>query len=188
MKNKYPKDFEYFVRENISKYTKKDFILMVENKYKIKMSKHALKSYLGRHNIKERYIDFKKNMKRETQKHKIGAERMTKDGIVIKVANPDIWRRKSRVMYEKYHNCKLTDNDYILFLNGDRNDFSKENLYKSTNQEKCYLHNWGTSSKNKELTKTGILSARLYIRAKEVIKSERRKIKRAKEKGTKKVL
>lgn len=169
MKNKYTKEFECFVRENISKYTKEDFILLVENKYKIKMSKHALKSYLRRHNIKERYIDFKENMKRATQKHKIGAERMTKDGIVIKVANPDVWRRKSRVMYEKYHNCKLSDDDYILFLNGNRNDFSKENLFKSTNREKCYLHNWGTFSKNPELTKTGILSARLIIKAKEML-------------------
>jgi hypothetical protein len=167
MKNKYTKEFEDFVRQNISKYKKEDFILLLEKKYKIKMSKDALKSYIRRHNVKDRYIDYKEYMVRGTAKHKIGAERMTKDGIIVKVAQPNVWRRKSRVMYEKYHNCKLTDDDYILFLNGNRNDFSKENLFKSTNQEKCYLHNWGTSSKNKELTKTGILSARLYIKAKE---------------------
>ena len=168
MKNKYDKEFEYFVRENISKYTKKNFINLLEKRYKIKMSKNALKSYIRRHNIKGRYIDFKKNMVRGTQKHPIGAERMTKDGILIKVAQPNVWRRKARVMYEKYHNCKLTDDDYILFLNQDRNDFSKENLFKSTNNEQCCLHNWGTFSKNPELTKTGILSARLHIKAKEV--------------------
>ena len=167
MRNKYTKEFEDFVRENISKYTKEDFISLLENRYKIKMSKTALKCYIRNHKIEDRYIDYKEHMVRTTAKHQIGAERMTKDGIIIKVAQPDVWRRKSRVMYEKYHNCKLTDDDYILFLNGDRNDFSKENLFKSTNQEKCYLHNWGTSSKNRELTKTGILSARLYIKSKE---------------------
>ena len=168
MRNKYTKEFEDFFKDNISKYTKEDFISLLENKYKIKMSKDALKSYIRRHNVKERYVDYKEYMVRGTAKHSIGAERMTKDGIIVKVAQPNVWRRKSRVMYEKYHNCKLSYDDYILFLNGDRNDFSKENLFKSTNQEKCYLHNWGTSSKNKELTKTGILSARLYIKAKEV--------------------
>lgn len=167
MKNKYTKEFEDFVRENISKYTKEDFISLLEKRYKIKMSKTALKCYIKRHEIEGRYTDYKEYMVRSTAKHKIGAERMTKDGIIVKVAQPNVWRRKSRVMYEKYHNCKLTDNDYILFLNGNRNDFSKENLFKSTNQEKCYLHNWGTSSKNRELTKTGILSARLYIKSKE---------------------
>jgi len=167
MRNKYTKEFEDFVRNNISKYKKEDFISLLENKFNIELSKNALKSYLRKHQIEGRYIDYKEYMVRSTAKHKIGAERMTKDGILIKVAQPNVWRRKSRVMYEKYHNCKLSDDDYILFLNGDRNDFSKENLFKSTNREKCYLHNWGTFSKNPELTKTGILSARVTIKAKE---------------------
>lgn len=172
MRNKYPKDFEDFVRENINKYTKEDFLILLENKFKIKVSKNALKCFLRKHNIEARYIDFKENMVRSTAKHKIGAERMTKDGILIKVAQPNVWRRKSRVMYEKYHNCKLKNDDYIVFLNGNRNDFSKENLYKSTNREKCYVHNWGTFSKNPELTKTGLLSARLVIKAKAVMGNE----------------
>lgn len=165
MRNKYTEEFESFVRENISKYTKEDFLILLENKFKIKVSKNALKCFLRKHNIEGRYIDYKENMVRSTPKHPIGAERMTKDGILIKVAQPNVWRRKSRVMYEKYHDCKLSDDDYILFLNQDRNDFSKENLFKSSNREKCYLHNWGTFSKNPELTKTGILSARLMIKA-----------------------
>lgn len=166
MKNKYTQGFEDFVRNNISKYTKEDFLALLKNKFNIEVTKNDLKCYLRRHKIDGRYIDFKENMVRNTAKHKIGAERMTKDGIYIKVAEPNVWRRKSRVMYEKYHNCKLSDDDYILFLNQDRNDFSKENLFKSTNSEQCCLHNWGTFSKNPELTKTGILTARLFLKAK----------------------
>ena len=172
MRNKYTEEFEIFVKENISKYTKEDFILLLEKKFKLKISKNALKSYIRKHNIKDRYIDFKKNMVRSTPKHPIGAERMTKDGILIKVAQPNVWKRKARVMYEKYHNCKLNASDYILFLNQDRNDFSKENLIKSSNREQCYLHNWGTFSSDPRLTKLGILSARLTIKAKDVINSE----------------
>ena len=171
MKNRYSKDFEDFVRKNISKYKKEDFISLLESRFNLKISKTQLKCYIKRHNIEGRYIDYKENMVRSTQKHPIGAERMTKDGIMIKVAQPNVWRKKSRVMYEKYHNCKLNDEDYILFLNQDRNDFSKENLYKSSNREQCYLHNWGTFSKNPELTKSGILSARLTIKAKDKLES-----------------
>lgn len=156
-----------FVRKNISKYKKEDFRLLLEKLFKIKISKNALKSYLRRHKIQDRYIDYKTNMIRSTQKHPIGAERMTKDGILIKVAQPNVWRRKSRVMYERYHNCKLSDNDYIIFLNQDRNDFSKENLFKSTNKEKCCMQNSGTYSSNPKLTELGLLSARLFIKAKE---------------------
>lgn len=70
-------------------------------------------------------------------------------------------------MYEKYHNCKLKDNDYIIFLNQDNNDFSKENLIKSSQQEIAYLHNYKTFSTDPRLTKLGILSAKLMIKLKE---------------------
>lgn len=165
MKNKYPIEMEDFVKNNISKYTKEKFMRLLEKKYNLKMTKTALKNYLQRHKIKERYTDFKESKVRATAKHQIGAERMTKDGILIKIAQPNVWMKKSRYMYEQYHNCKLSDEDYILFLNQDRTDFSKENLYKSSNREQCYLHNWGTFSTNPKLTEIGILSARLTIKA-----------------------
>ena len=37
---------------------------------------------------------------------------------------------KQRYLYEHYHNVTLNTNDFIIFLNGDKKDFSKENLYK----------------------------------------------------------
>ena len=168
MRNKYTKEFEEFVKKNVSKYKKEEFRLLLQDRYNIRLSSDALRRYLNKHHIKEKYIDYKKSNVRDRSKCPIGAERTTKDGVFIKVAQPDKWRRKTRVMYEKYHNCKLQDDEYIVFLNQDRNDFSKENLFKSSNQEKCYLHNWKTYSSDPELTKTGILSARLFIKAKEV--------------------
>ena len=106
---------------------------------------------------------------RDVYKCPIGAEKVVDDGIFIKVEQPDKWRRKSRVMYEKYHNCKLKDDEYIVFLNQDRNDFSKENLIKTTQKEIAYLHNYDTFSKNPKLTELGILSAKLMIKAKEIV-------------------
>lgn len=70
-------------------------------------------------------------------------------------------------MYEKYYNCKLKDDEYIVFLNQNNNDFRKENLIKSSSKEIAYLHNCQTFSSLPELTKTGILSAKLMIKAKE---------------------
>jgi len=37
---------------------------------------------------------------------------------------------KQRYLYEQYHSVKLKTNELIIFLNGDKKDFSKENLYK----------------------------------------------------------
>ena len=69
-------------------------------------------------------------------------------------------------MYEKYHNCKLTNDDFIVFLNQDRNDFSKENLKRITRRESSILSNQKMFSKDKDLTNLGILTAKLMIKSK----------------------
>ncbi len=168
MRNKYTKEFEDFVKHNVNKYTKEDFRLLLEDNFNIKISKDALRRYLNRHHIKEKYNDYKKSNARKVYKCSIGTERKTNEGTFVKVAHPDIWRRKTKVMYEKHYKCKLKDSDYVIFLNQNRNDFSKNNLMKVTKKEMSYLYNKNIYSTNPELTKTGLLSAKLMIKTKEV--------------------
>lgn len=172
MRNRYTKEFEDFIRENISKYTREDLRLLLEDKFNIKLSSDALRRYLNRKHIKERYIDYAKHNVRNNSVYKcpVGAEQITKEGVFIKIAQPDVWRRKSRVMYEKYHNCKLKDDEYIVFLNQNNQDFSKENLIKSSRREIAHLHNNKTFSSDPELTKLGLLAAKLMIKTKEMVK------------------
>lgn len=169
MRNKYTKEFENFVRENISNYTKEDFRLLLEEKFNMEITMEALRRYLNRNNIEARYTNYAKhNVRKDTvYKRPIGSEQVTKDGVFIKVAQPDVWRRKSRVMYEKYHNCKLKDDEYIVFLNHNNNDFSKENLAKSSLREIAYLHNKEMYSSNPSLTRLGLLTAKLMIKVNE---------------------
>ncbi len=168
MRNKYDKDFENFVRKNVNKYTKEELRQLIQNKFNIQISSESLRRYLNRHKIKDKYIDYKECNVRNVYRTPIGTEHITPEGVFIKVAQPDIWRRKSRVMYEKYHNCKLKDDDYIIFLNQNNNDFSKENLIKSSRSEIAYLHNKKMFSKKAELTQLGILTARLMIKTNKV--------------------
>lgn len=168
MKNKYTEEFKKFVKNNINKYTKEDFIILLKDKFNIKISKDALRRYLNRHHIKEKYTDYKEYNVRNVYKCPVGFEKATKEGTFIKVKQPDVWRRKTKVMYEKHNKCKLKDTDYVIFLNQDKNDYSKSNLMKVSHNEMSYLYNAKIYSKNPELTKTGILSAKLMIKAKEV--------------------
>lgn len=168
MRNRYTKEFENFIKQNITKYTKEELRSLLQSRYNIQMSSEALRRYINRHKIKGKYIDYKKNNVRKVYKCPIGTEKITNEGVFIKVAQPDNWRRKTRVMYEKYHKCKLKKDDYILFLNQNNNDFSKENLIKVSLKEIAYLHNYDTFSSNPKLTELGILSARLMIKTKEV--------------------
>ena len=166
MKNRYTNEFKDFIKENVSKYTKEDLRLLLQDKFDITLSNEALRRYLNRHKIKGKYIDYKEYNVRNVDKCSIGTERITDEGVFVKIAQPDKWRRKSRVMYEKYHNCKLKDNEYIVFLNHNNKDFSKENLAKTSLQEIAYLHNKEMYSSNPKLTKLGILTAKLMIKVK----------------------
>lgn len=165
MRNRYSEEFKQFVRENASKYNREELRQLVQDKYSLRISKDAFRRYLNRHKINN--IHNIKNNVREVYKCPLGTEKITSEGVFIKIAHPDVWRRKSRVMYEKYHNCKLNDDEYIVFLNRDNTDFSKENLIKSSRNEIAYLNNWDTFSKNPELTRAGLLSAKLMIKVKE---------------------
>lgn len=169
MRNRYTKEFEDFIRENVSKYTKEKLRQEIQNKYNIQMTEEAVRRYLNRHNIKDRPVDYRKYNSRNVYKCPVGTEKITTEGVFIKIKQPDVWRRKSRVMYEQYHNCKLNGDDYIVFLNQNNNDFRKENLIKSSRKEIAYLHNNKTFSSNPELTRLGILSAKVMIKAKEII-------------------
>lgn len=54
-------------------------------------------------------------------------ERIGKDNENFNVS----YRRKSNIMYEKYHNVKVDDeNEIVIHLDNNRNNFDKENLYK----------------------------------------------------------
>lgn len=46
--------------------------------------------------------------------------------------NSERYMLKARYLYQKYHNIKLSTKDCIIFLDGDTNNFSKDNLYKSS--------------------------------------------------------
>ena len=168
MRNKYDKEFENYIRENAHKYTKEELRQLIQDNFNLSLSSDALRRYINRHKL-NKTIDYRKYNARHVYKSPVGTEKITNDGVFIKVAQPDIWRRKSRVMYEKYHNCKLNDDDYIIFLNQNNNDFSKDNLVKSNRKEIAYLHNKDMFSKKAELTQLGLLTAKLMIKAKEIL-------------------
>ena len=96
----------------------------------------------------------------------IGSEYRRSDGMILVKISKNKWQYKNRLMYEKYHNCKLTNDDFIVFLNQNRNDFSKENLKRITRRESSILTNQKMFSKHKDLTNLGILTAKLMIKSK----------------------
>ena len=57
IRNKYTKEFEDFVRENVGKYTREEFRLLLQDRFNIKLSSEALRRYLNSHCKKIKYKD-----------------------------------------------------------------------------------------------------------------------------------
>lgn len=169
MKNKYntySKEFDNYVREKAKVMKKEELYNHIIKKYNLNISKDSFQHYLLRRNI--RCIDYDKTKATKMPKYQIGYERIRSNMTEIKIAQPNVWESKQRYLYKKYHNCDLTSDDYIIFLNQDRNDYSKDNLIKISRKESAMISGVRKLvSKDKELTKLGILIARLMLKAKE---------------------
>lgn len=90
----------------------------------------------------------------------IGDEFTRNGKVYIKISNKPKEKHsnyilKKRYMYEKYHNIKLNYDDCIIFLNGNHNDFSKDNLYRISNSINGYLVGHGLY--NVELDKLSVI-------------------------------
>lgn len=90
----------------------------------------------------------------------VGSERISIDGYIeVKVAEPNKWRLKQRVVYEEAKG-KIPEGCTIIFLDGNKRNFDIDNLRCITRSELLYLNCNGLNNSN-EITETGILMARL---------------------------
>lgn len=98
----------------------------------------------------------------------IGTEYIKKDGMVLIKISSNKWMYKQRFIYEQYYNVHLKNDDYIIFLDQNRNNFDINNLKLISRKESAYLSNQKIFSKNKEATELGIKIAKLHYKIKEV--------------------
>ena len=105
----------------------------------------------------------------------IGTERVKdRDRVYVKVSK-DKWMYKQRYIYEQYYDVKLTDDDFILFLDGDKRNFNITNLYKVTRYEAAHLGYICGKTNNQSVKKLSIQVARMMIKIKDWrIKYEKR--------------
>ena len=99
----------------------------------------------------------------------VGSERVSVDGYTeIKVAEPNKWRLKHRVMYEKYHNVKLDPKQLVIFADRDKRNLTKENLLLVDNKQLLTLNQHKLINENAELTKVGVNVANIISKLKDL--------------------
>ena len=114
-------------------------------------------------------INVGKSSKKPVTIKAVGETIKAGDRQYIKI-NDDIQRGKNnyqlkqRYLYEQYHNCKLKENEYIIFLDGNKENYDKDNLVKLTKKELCYFNM--LKLENKELRKCAVLYSQIQAKLK----------------------
>lgn len=155
-----------WLENNAKDYTARELVGILKEKFDVDFILKHLQQYLVRHDIAYKYEQpYKSHSNRGLP---IGSERTKADGMVqVKVA-PKKWEYKQRLIYEQYHNVKLKENEYVVFLDQNRNNFDIDNLQVLTAKESGFMANEKLFSKDKLATETGILATKLYYKTKEM--------------------
>lgn len=103
----------------------------------------------------------------------VGSERINVDGYTeIKVAEPSKWRLKQRVIYEEHYGVELTKDDAIVFLDGNKQNFDIDNLFRLSRAALVRYNQDGFYSNNSEQSRAAAQVATL----KATINKKRREI------------
>ena len=158
----YEKELVEFIDNNRMKYYTDELVLMIENKFGKKITTKALRKYFYRHKL-----SFKKKYNRKDKcvfAKEVGFESPPdKNGLIRIKINDKQWKYKQRYLYEKYNNIKLNDEYVVIFADGNKNNFEKENLIAVPKEiaRTMYVLMQEEKPKNKELTKISLLIAEI---------------------------
>jgi len=102
----------------------------------------------------------------------VGSERITKDGYAeIKIAEPNKWRLKHLVIWEK-ENGPVPKGHAVIFSDGDKTNIDIRNLMLITRHQLLVMNKNKLIKNDAEITKTGTIIADLLIKINERKKSE----------------
>lgn len=93
----------------------------------------------------------------------VGAESVCKkdDLVYVKIAEPNRWQSKHSVLWEQHHKKKVPAGHFVMFLDGDRRNFSIDNLALIHRAEGLALNRSGYSRQELEVRPTLIQLAKL---------------------------
>lgn len=141
---------EAFIKANYEDLADEELTSLYNETFKTNKSIYSIRRYKKKLGLKKTY-----------RRYKIGDEVVLKNGSVkIKVAHPRTWMYKHRYIYEQAFG-KIPKNHLVIFLDGNKQNFSLDNLALIDEQTASILKFKGLMADTKELTETGILIAKI---------------------------
>lgn len=100
----------------------------------------------------------------------IGTERVVKGGYIsVKVAQPNIWKSKQRLIYEQTYG-PIPENHIIIFKDNNKRNFSPDNLMAITKKQNAVLNHERLFQYKGDMKETAVLIADMKIVAKKARK------------------
>ena len=164
---KWNKEYDDFLIKNTSGMYLEELTKAFNENFKLNASKLSIKQRKIRLGLKSGTRGFRKGHTPYNKKP-IGSERIHNGRILVKVAEPNVWKEKSRVIYEEYHKVKIPKGNKIIFLNNDPLDFDPSNLKMVSREEMLIMNNHKLRYNHKELTETGCIIAKIINKRKEL--------------------
>lgn len=199
MIHKYTDEERKFILENAGGRSNLELAGMVNQKFNINLTESQIKGYKANHKInsgltgrfQKGCVPLNKGKKMSVEQYElckgtmfkkgnrsvnyrpVGSERVNVDGYVeIKVADPNKWRLKHRVVYEKVFG-KIQRGYVLLFLDGNKLNLKIENLGLVTRNELARLNQKHLIFEDAERTKASINLIRLENLIREKKKGEK---------------
>lgn len=98
----------------------------------------------------------------------VGNERVNGDGYIdIKIADPNKWKGKHILIWEK-HNGPIPKDHVVIFGDGNKRNFNLDNLILVSRQQLLILNRNKLIQKDTDLTKTAVLIANVYQKIYEI--------------------
>lgn len=194
MAHLFSKEESEFIKNNVKGKSTFDLTEIFNKEFKSNIKRSQIRTYMKNHNIKnglrgcfqKGHIPMNKGTKGLTSANKtsfkkgqkpvnhkpVGSERIDVEGFVlIKVAEPSVWKFKHRVLWEKA-NGKIPRGSAIIFLDGNRQNLDINNLAIVTKRQILEMMRSRLFSSSSEITKTGVIISELNIKIREKIKEE----------------
>lgn len=182
--HKYSKIEDEFLIENVKGITLKELTYRFNKKFRTNVKERSIANRKVRLKIrsgivggqfKKGNIPFNKGTKGIMKANKtsfkkgnipknykpIGYERINKDGYIeIKIKDPNVFKLKHRYLYEQKYG-KIPKGYKLIFADKNKQNLDINNLVLVTDAEELIMNNRKLISKNKELTKTGAILAKV---------------------------
>lgn len=118
----------------------------------------GLKGYIGPNKT-----SFKKGNIPPNHKE-VGTERINSEGYIeVKVSEPNRWKLKHRLIYEKYHG-EIPKDHVVIFADGNKMNLDINNLISISRHQLLVLNGNNLIYEDTDLTKTGVNIANLIIK------------------------